>query len=52
MEEASQTTNLSANINTAETKLNRMALLSISEMIFLFDFFLLFFVDWGNKEEG
>ena len=26
--------------NTAETKLNRMALLSISEMIFLFDHFI------------
>ena len=37
--------------NTAETKLNCMALLSISEMIFLFNFFF-FFVDWGSKEEG
>lgn len=37
--------------NTAETKLNCMALLSISEMIFLFNFFCVC-VDWGSKEEG
>lgn len=38
--------------NTAETKLNRMALLSISEMIFLFDFFFLFFCGLGQQGGG
>lgn len=36
--------------NTAETKLNCMALLSISEMIFLFNFF--FFCGLGQQGGG
>lgn len=46
----SQPTNqsISQNKDTAETKLNCIALLSISEKINFF-FFL---VEWGGKEEG